>query len=250
MRAYLSAAMVLALTVPAGAAPLTVERVPEADALVRSLDPGRNYGHAGGLSVSGSAALNRRGEQMGLLDTFLRFDAGPLVGAFDAAFGEGGWLLQGAVLRLTEQGSPNNPIFNRGVGRFEVRWIAEDAWAEGTGNPRGPTTDGVAWDDKPWLLDAFSDVTLGEYTNRGEDGELALELGLPEELRADVLAGGDVSLLFTAVDDTVGFTFNSKDIAPPRLPPRLEVTADVIPEPATAALLGLGLAAVARRRRR
>jgi len=55
------------------ASPLRIGVAPSADAFVRSLAPGENYGRAGALSVSGDKALNRLGRQMGTLDTFMRF---------------------------------------------------------------------------------------------------------------------------------------------------------------------------------
>jgi len=236
------------------AAPIEVAVPVEADSFVRSLAPGSNYGRAGGLSVSGSAAVNGWGQQMGLLDTFMRFDLAPFVAAMDASFGPGAWHIEDAVLDLTEQGAPNNPVFNRGTGEFEVRWIASDAWAEGTGRPNAPTTDGVSYSLEPSLLDPLVDETLGIYTNSGADGPLSLALALTDGFVEDILAGGDVSVFFTAASDSVGFTFNSHDIPPPRVPPVLRLTADAaraaIPEPASAAILAAGLGLLCWPRRR
>lgn len=239
------------------AAPIEVAVPVEADSFVRSLAPASNYGLAGGLSVSGSAAVNASGQQRGLLDTFVRFNLASFVAAMDAAFGAGAWEIEDAVLDLTEQGAPNNPFFNRGVGQFEVRWLASDAWAEGTGTPNAPTTDGVSFSSEALLLQPALDTTLGIFTNLGADGSLALDLSLPAAFVDDILAAGPVSLFLTAASDTVGFTFNSSDIAAPRLPPVLRLTADAaqaaIPEPASAAILGAGLAmagALRRRRRK
>lgn len=231
------------------AAPIQVAVPVEGDSFVRSLAPTSNYGRAGGLSVSGSAAVNASGQQMGLLDTFMRFDLSAFVAAMDASFGAGAWRVEQAVLELTEQGAPNNPIFNRGVGQFEVRWLANDAWAEGTGTPNAPTTDGVSYSSEPSLLDGLVDETLGIYANSGADGPLAFTLGLADGFLQDILAGGQVSFFLTAASDSVGFTFNSRNIGAPRPPPELLLTADAIPEPASAALLGLALGAAAWRRR-
>lgn len=237
-------------------APIQVAVPVEADSFVRSLAPTSNYGRAGGLSLSGSAAVNAAGQQMGLLDTFMRFDLSAFVAGMDAAFGVGAWQIEEAILELTEQGAPNNPIFNRGVGQLEVRWLANDAWAEGTGTPNAPTTDGVSYSSEPSLLQPGLDTTLGIFTNLGADGPLAFGLGLPTAFVDDILAAGPVGLFLTAASDEVGFTFNARDISPPRLPPVLRLTADAkqapIPEPASAAILaaGLGLASALRRRRR
>ena len=229
----LAAVALLAAAGAWAAEPLSLEAVPAADTLVRSLDPTHNYGVAGGLAVSGDAARNGSDEQMGLLDTFIRFDLAELVQQMDAHFGSHAWKVQRLTLRLTEQGAPFNPIFNRGVGRFEVRWIAADGWAEGTGSPRAPSTDGIAYQDEATLLNPALDTTLGAFWNAGADGELEFELPLSQPLVDEVRAGAEVSLFLTAVDATIGFTFNSRDVSGDRLPPRLAVTASL---PATGPL--------------
>ena len=60
----------LVVGMPCLAAPMSVGVISSADVFVRSLDPEHNYGAAGALAVSGSAAVNGSGEQMGLLDSF------------------------------------------------------------------------------------------------------------------------------------------------------------------------------------
>lgn len=107
----------------------TVAVAPSADAFVRSLAPGSNYGAAGALSVSGSAAVNGSGQQNGLFDSLMRFPMSGVVTSFNASLGSDRWVVTAATLAVTEVGVPSNAIFNRGVGAFEVRWIASDGWA-------------------------------------------------------------------------------------------------------------------------
>lgn len=248
MRHWLIAIAVAATVVPTVAAPFTAELRPSADAFVRAAAPGSNYGGGGGLSVAGSAATNGFGEITGQADTFLRFDLAGFAADAAAHFGAVQWMPTRAVLKLTEQAAPPHPVFGRGVGQFEVRWIAEDQWAEGTGKPNKPKTDGVAWQDEFSILDPQADLTLGVFSNAGADGELAFELSLPGPVVADIEAGGDVSLFLTAVDGPIGFTFNARSIKPPRTPPVLELTAN-IPEPTTLGLLAVGGLVAAWRRR-
>ena len=207
----------------------TLETAAVADAFVRSMAPDENYGGAGALSVSGSAALNVNGEQMGTLDTFIRFDLTDLVQQLDLLFGSHEWTIESVELTVEEQGAPNNPIFNRGVGRFEVRWTAADAWQEGTGNPRVPTTDGVVYNDEPSLLDDQTDVPVGVFANAGADGERVFALTPAGAFVDDIKAGGGVSLFLTAVDETVGFTFLARDNSGGVYAPRLAVTASPPP---------------------
>jgi len=248
MRQLLALAMALSVAGALGATPFVAEATPSADTFVRELAPAGNYGGGGGLSVSGTTATNASGQATGAADTFLRFGLSQFAADATAHFGDLAWFPTHAVLKLTEQAAPTHPIFSQGVGRFEVRWIANDQWAEGTGKPQKPKTDGVAWQDEFSILDPQADLVLGVFSNVGEDVELSFELALPEPVVADIMAGGDVSLFLTAVDDAIGFTFNSRSIKPPRTPPALEVTAN-IPEPTSLMLVAVGAAALVRRRR-
>ncbi len=216
--------LVLALTT-AAAGQQTLDTAATADAFVRSLAPSENYGTAGALSVSGSEALNVNGEQMGTLDTFIRFDLTDLVQQLDLLFGSHEWTIESVELTVEEQGAPNNPIFNRGVGRFEVRWIAANAWQEGTGSPLVPTTDGVVYNDEPSLLDDQTDMPVGVFANAGADGERVFALTRAGALVDDIKAGGAVSLFLAAVDATVGFTFLARDNSGGLYAPTLTVTA-------------------------
>src|SRR5882724_6273776 len=103
------------------------------DAFVRSNAPTANYGGAGSLSVSGATATNVSGIANGIADTFVRFNTAGMVASLNSLFGLGNWVINGAILRVKETGSPSNNIFTRGKGAFEIRWISNDSWAEGTG---------------------------------------------------------------------------------------------------------------------
>jgi hypothetical protein len=226
----------------ASASALTITNVPVADTFLRSAAPASNYGGAGALSVSGSAAVNRLGQQNGLFDSLMRFSLSGTMSAFDAAYGAGNWTLNSVTLRLTETAAPNSDLFNRGVGQFEIRWLANDLWTEGTGTPTTPTTDGIAYNGLPSLLNAGSDVSLGTFANAGQNTQqgFALPLTDPSFLN-DLLHGGTVSLYLTASSSTIGFTFNSRSFATASGRPFLELTASAVPEPAVGGLLALGM---------
>lgn len=243
MSRWAVAVVVVALQITCYAVPLEQAVNSSADAFVRSMAPGENYGAAGGLAVSGSSAVNGQGQQMGLLDSFIRFDTSSLVSTLDTYFGTHDWYITKAVLTLTEQGQPNNPIFNRGVSLFEVRWIASDAWGEGTGTPQKPTTDGVVYNDEPSILNPLVDASLGLFANQGANGPVTSQLSLAPSFAEDIRSGGLVSLFLTAGSDSIGFTFNALKVAPA---PQLVITAEV-PEPATIALLLTGVCVVAGR---
>jgi len=202
-----------------------------ADAFVRSLDPTHNYGGAGALSVSGLLATNVLGQQQGQLDSFMRFDLSGMANNLNNSFGQGRWVIVRATLNLFEQGAPNNAIFNRGVGPFQVRWIANDSWIEGTGNPNAPTTDGIVWNDEPSLLNSNADQSLGTFVNGGTDGLVRAALGLPPSFLADLTSGGTNSLLITTTtNSTVGVTFHSRNFVDSTQWPFLEITAVARPQ--------------------
>lgn len=210
-----------------------------ADAFVRSIDPAHNYGGAGALAVSGSTATNVLGQQGGLLDSFMRFDASGVVSNFNSSFGAGRWAVIRAALDLFEQGAPNNTIFNRGVGSFEVRWIASDSWLEGSGNPNAPTTDGIVWNDEATNLNPNVDESLGTFVNGGTDGVVRATLRMPSSFVNDLSSGGMVSFYFTATtNSTVGFTFHSHNFVDSRQWPFLEITAIPMPQVTSLAVTG------------
>jgi hypothetical protein len=215
---------------------LSVTTTPDADTFVRSADAARNYGGAGALSVSGSAAVNGAGQQNGLFDSLLRFSLNDAMSSFDTAFGAGHWTLAGATLRLTEVAAPNNSLFNRGVGAFEIGWLANDSWVEGTGTPNAPTTDGVTYNDLSALTPVIS---LGTFFNAGQNTRQGFALPLTDTAFVhDLMSGGNASLYLTAASPSIGFTFNSRSYTTASGWPSLELT--TVPEPGVTALLVLG----------
>jgi hypothetical protein len=229
------ASLVLRLAAAAAAQPVTVSLPPDADSFVWSLAAANNYGVAGALSVSGGTATNSAGMQNGLFDSLMRFPMSNVVGTFDSALGPGKWMLTRARLVVVEMANPDNAMFNRGIGAFEVRWQAADGWMEGTGRPIAPTTDGVVWNDLPGLVNSGLDVSLGIFTNAA-NGALTLELGRADAFVADIRQGNEVSLRLAAASPEVGFTFNSRNVGNTNLQPRLELTAAIPPRPRIAGI--------------
>ncbi|HEY5915301.1 MAG TPA: hypothetical protein VJA21_32365 [Verrucomicrobiae bacterium] len=216
------------------------------NSFVRAAAPGSNYGAAGALSVSGTNAVNAVGVANGAFDTFIRFNTASMLTNFDAAFGTNNWVVAGATLQVTEDAAPNNALFNRGVGGFEIRWIANDTWVEGTGRPSLPTADGITYSDESNLLNPATDATLGVFTNAGASGPLSFALALPVVFVNDVIAGGDVGLFLTALDPGVGFTFHSHKYGIEPARPFLEISAVPGPGISTINLSGSDLIITAK----
>lgn len=231
-------------------AQVVATNLPVADAFVISSIAASNFGGAGALSVSGLVATNAVGQQQGQLDTFMRFNLASAASLFDGNFGAGNWVVTNARLVVTEQGAPNNAIFNRGVGQFEIRWITNDVWAQGTGQPNTPTTDGIVFNDKPSTL-SLLDVSLGFFTNAGVNGVRTFALQTPSSFLNDIASADHlVSLLLTApTNSPVGFTFNSVNFTTASARPFLALTAVAIPEPGVGCLIPLAALLFAMRRR-
>ena len=222
-------------------AQITVSNTPVADAFVRSADPAGNYGGAGALEVSGFIATNASGVQQGQFDSFMRFDVSSEVATFNSNFGTGNWAISSAALKLTEVGAPGNAVFNRGVGQFQVQWIANDSWLEGTGNPGATTTNGIVFNDEASVLSGGQSL-LGTFSNAGANGLRNLSLGTPSAFINDITAGGLVSFyLDPTTNSTVGFNFNSRSLGTASSQPFLVLTAVAIPEPTTLGLVGFSM---------
>jgi hypothetical protein len=204
---------------------------PEADAFVRSADPFANYGGAGAIAVSGPTAVNATNQQNGAFDSLIRFPMSNIVASLDSTLAAHDWLVLRATLKLTEMGAPPSPIFNRGVGAFEIRWLVANSWIEGTGIPIAPTTNGVAWNDIRSLLNPSTDVSLGEFTNIGTDARLSFVLSLKEPFLSDIRAGGRVTLYLTAISPQIGFTADSRSFILSNDFPVLEIDAAANPHP-------------------
>jgi hypothetical protein len=210
-----------------------------ADTFVRSLAPSSNYGASGADSISGANATNAIATANGAFDTFIRFNTFSMVTNFNALFGSNNWVINGATLQLTEQSAPANNLFNRGKGSFEVRWIANDNWIEGTGNPSVPASSGLVYTNETALLNVATDSTLGVFTNAGTDSTQVFALSLPGAFVGDMQAGGEVGMFMTAIDPNIGFTFSSRTFITTNGRPFLIVSA--IPQPAITAVNIVGV---------
>jgi hypothetical protein len=201
------------------AALVILQTTPTADTFVQQNTPDENFGTKGALSVAGSAATNMSGEPVGLTDTFLQFNLASEVASLDAEFGAQNWAIRDICLQVVEQTTPGNPRFGQGQGRFEIRWIAADGWSE----------EELTWNTKGNYLNKETDVSVGTFANlHYGDGYFPIQrftLSLPEALINDIRAGDDVSFYLTALDPSVGFTFNSRDITGTRPKPYLEIVA-------------------------
>ncbi|BCA57083.1 hypothetical protein W02_42230 [Nitrospira sp. KM1] len=208
-----------------------------------------NFGGAGTLAIAPASS------DKGQFDSVVQWDTAGAVTQFNTAFGAGNWQITNVSLNLAsnfgDQGEqPNNGIFNTiNNGQFNVQWISNDTWIEGTGsgmgtNPGSPPS--VTFGNKATTLLTGTSANLGTfaYAPPGDGVYRSYSLSLDPNLLSDITGGNLASLFFTAADDQVGYLFNSKTFAGNS--PQFIITADVTPVPVPAAvwLFGSGLAAM------
>jgi hypothetical protein len=171
---------------------------------------GLNFGGAGTLVVA--PASSAKGE----FQSVLKFNLTNAVAMFNANYGAGNWTITGVSLKLTSNYGtggvqPNNAIFPViSGGQFVIEWLSTNDWVEGTGTPNLPTMDGVTYDSLPGLLASQHKILCtNTYSPPGNNVPVTYPLPLDTNLVAEVSAGGDVTLLFYAADDQIGYLFNS-----------------------------------------
>lgn len=204
---------------------MNVSVTPSADSFVTEQSPTLNYGSAGALNVSGVNATNGSGQTNGVFASLIRFPLADALAAFNASLGSNSWTLTSATLQVNENAIPDNAIFSRGTGTFEIDVISSDAWAEGTGIPRSPTTDGVAWQDLAGILTTAPAVSLGQFVSSGMNGVLNFNLDPAPLLISNLTVGTDLNLYLSPVSATIGFTFNSRNFGNTNLQPLLTLAA-------------------------
>jgi hypothetical protein len=173
---------------------------------------GLNFGAAGLLAIAPAASVK------GEFQSILKFNLSNGIALFNTTYGANNWTVSGVSLELTSNFGvagvqPNNPIFNViSGGQFVIEWLSDDDWVEGTGTPNIPTTDGVTYDSLPSLLMGLHEILCtNTYTPPGIDVPVTWTLPLNTNLVADIAAGGDVTFLFYAADNQVGYLFNSQN---------------------------------------
>jgi hypothetical protein len=171
---------------------------------------GLNFGAAGTLVVAPAASLK------GEFQSVVKFDLSNDVALFNSTYGSNHWLVSGVLLELasnygTSGVQPNNGIFPViSGGTFVIEWLSDNDWIEGTGTPNLPTTDGVSYDSLPDLLSGPHEILCtNTYSPPGTNVPVLYPLPLSTNLVADAVGGGQVTFLFYAADDQIGYLFNS-----------------------------------------
>jgi hypothetical protein len=202
-------------------AQLTYSGTTSADAFLATGSPdnpvgsdlaGDNFGGAGTLAVSPASAGK------GAFESAIRFNFAAAVALFNSTYGTNAWSVSAISLTLasnygTNGAQPNNKIFNVvSNGSFVIEWLTNDVWVEGTGNPGQPTSDGVTWDSLPELQSGPCEILCtNTYTPPGNNVPVTYTLPLNTNIVAEIVSGVDMSLLFYAADNQIGYLFNSHE---------------------------------------
>lgn len=181
-----------------------------------------NYGGAGAMEVSGTALSK------GQSHAVMMVDFATARGAFDSAYGSGGWKVDSVSLKLTAS-SPNNPIFNgpTAAGKIMARWVPDDTWVEGTGNPNNPGTEGLTWQLFASLLTGAQGSGSLDFDGVQTTADYALVASAG--LLDDIANGTKASLVLSPEDTTVTCVFNTRSFGTAANRPVLTVTASPLP---------------------
>jgi hypothetical protein len=209
--------------------------------------------------VAGTNAAN------GPFLSLLQFNLSGAVTQFNAQYGAGNWTITGVSITLagnaaTQGGNPGNTIFPTiNGGGFNITWMQNNSWTEGTGTPGSPEVPGGSSTDVTYnnLLSTYetpgTDELLGSYTYTPPGNNVALTWNLgagssDSGFIDDIESSTPVSLLFSPTSSTMAYLFNSRSYTSGNNP---TMTVTAVPEPATGILLlaGLGGFAFFRRRR-
>ena len=228
-----------------GRAQVTFTTMASADAFVCTGSPsnpagadqrGTNFGAAGMVAVAPGSSV--KGEFQGLI----RFPLTNALALFNGSFGAGRWVVTNITLDFASNYGvggvqPNNALFNViSGGDFVIEWLATDQWAEGTGSPSSPTSDGVTYNSLPAVLaGGHEPLCTNTYAPPGNNVRARWALPLATNLLADIGTGGEVTFRLYAADDRVNYLFNSYSygrgnepmlhVTVTALPPRLAIVA-------------------------
>ena len=190
---------------------------------------GLNFGAAGALFIA--PAASPKGE----FQSILRFDLSGASNVFNATYGTNDWSVTGISLTLRGNNGmageqPMNLIFPPiSAGSFVIKWLSDNDWAEGTGTPITPTTDGVTYDSLPTLLSGPTAILCtNTYTPPGDFVPVTYPLPLNTNVVAEIMNGAQASFLLYAADNQIGYLFNSTNFGRGD-EPLLNVTANYIP---------------------
>ncbi len=217
----------------------------------------------GAVGVQGSASLKTGGGSALAANVTFKFNIGSFVDSLNSVYGLGNWAVSNVKLSFQYSLYANNSRFNSGPGTFDIYWVANDSWVQGTSTPTYATnsTSLSSWSGGQALLASeYYDWTTPGYTGTvtaltsgqwstdssgTRQSILSYDLGSNVSFLGDILtasSSGDsnISLYLMSTSDTTGITiFTGGGTSLPTL--SFDVVS--VPEPGTCALILLGAGA-------
>ncbi len=234
-----------------------------------------NSWSGGSVGVQGASSFNPTNNPPTAANVSLKFMLGSAVDTLNSTYGAGNWTVANASLTFQNSLYANNTRFGGGPGYFDIYWVGNDNWVQGTSNPvyatsaaslapwsgsqanlgtkyyswSTPAVTGSTTDYGTWATDKTGDrQSIISYI-------LALDSLFVNDIKsASATSNSAVSLYLMAGSDTLGmlmFTGGS-DVAG-GIRPTLSfdvVSAAPVPIPAAAWMLGSGLMGLAGMRRK
>jgi len=229
----------------------------------------------GAVGVQGAGSMSDLGSDAVAANSLFKFSIGSFVTGLNNTYGVGNWTVSNIQLTLQYTLYANNSRFGAGAGTFDIEWVANDSWVQGSVNPPYVTSaSGLSsWSGGQALVGSENYTwTTPAYT--GSNGDLAVpgvwvtdktgpkqstisySLDSDPAFVADITsasAASDpaVSLDLIATSPTMGMTiFTGGGSTLPTL--TFDVVTQSVPEPASYAymLVGLGGLTLLRFRRR
>lgn len=213
----------------------------------------------GAVGVQGASAPSNIGTTAGAANVSFKFNIGSFVDSLNLTYGIGNWSVTNIQLKFQYTLYANNSRFGAGAGTFDIYWVANDSWTQGTATPTYATTaNGLSsWSGGQSLLGSeYYDWSTPSYQGTMDDlgnnsvwvtdktgvrqSVLTYNLAATSDFLSDILTAtgsGDanISLYLMSTSDSLGLTiFTGGASVLPTL------TFDVIPEPGTNVLILLG----------
>lgn len=227
----------------------------------------------GAVGVQGASAPSNLGTTAGAANVSFKFNIGSFVDSLNLTYGVGNWSVSNIQLKFQYTLYANNSRFGAGAGTFDIYWVANDSWTQGTATPTYATTgNGLSsWSNGQSLLGSeYYDWSTPSYQGTMADlgnnsvwvtdktgvrqSTLTYNLAETPDFLEDILTAngsGDanISLYLMATSDSVGLTIFTGGAS---VLPTLTFDVVSVPEPGACALilLGAGSGFLLRLRRR
>jgi hypothetical protein len=211
----------------------------------------------GAVGVQGAASTNLLGASPTAANVAFKFDLGSFVSAMNVAYGTGSWAVENIRLVFQYTLYANNTRFGGGAGNFDVFWVANDSWAQGSNNPvyAIDAAELLGWaGDQSLLVQKYYSWSTATYTGTVADltswttdkagdrqGLLTVDLGADARLVGDIatpVGGSKVSLYLMATSSSLGMTVFTGGAA---TLPTLSFDVVSVPEPKAIVLLGFAI---------